>query len=551
MLYFLFSLIALVPPLFNASWDLWILTCIHLLTIGVLATCIFRTTQGKFVWYYSQIDFYFLLFLLFCFISYFFSLVRFNSRNEIYNYLNYYFLFVLASYFFAEIRKKLFFLFMLFAIALFISGLALWQGWQSRAIIGTLLNANILSSYLVMCMLMVLSVLWKEIYSASPRMIRIYYLLASFIVFAVTLFLTRSLGGWISFFCGLCIFFLLAYKTSTEKMKLRYSLLGITSVVLVGLILVYFGVAKFSEPGVWNRVRWWKGALDMIKDYPFSGVGLGNFGAIFPKYKTTGLNSLYAHNYFLQICSETGVFGLLSLFGLLFSIFSLYRKYLLSLEQQERFIAMGTVSMCGALLLHNFIDYSLHIPAIAILFWVLVGLSISSFPKKTIEISLGSTKKLLCLCGCLGASIVVAKPFVASQKYVQGLDELKLNNLAAAEKCFQWSVRLDDLNAQSYAFLGEVYTRSNKKDLGIYYLKKAISLNPYYGPFHHNLGLRYAELGNITEAVASVEQARNSYPAKPLYHYTLSVLYAKAGRTDEAQIELKRYQELLARAEHN
>lgn len=540
MSFLLFFLTTLIPLLFNAGWDLWTLTLIHLLTIALVVAIAFENlSNGEFEFSYSAIDVFFLIFLFFCIFSCVFSINRFNTRNEIYNHLNYYLLYFSAFYLFNTTLKKRIFFYLLIGVGLFVSSMALWQWQHGQAIVGTLVNANVFSAYLVVCMLAAITLLCNE-NNFSHKTIRMCFLFISFIIFAAVLALTRSLGGWLGFFWGSCIFLFIMVKKKFFKLK-KIALAGL---IVFGVFMAYFVVLKGREPGVFNRVQWWKAAINIAKAHPISGVGLGNFGGMYLRYKTAGLNSVYAHNYLLQIMSETGVPGFFSLLILLFSIGFWYVKRLRSLADENQFLVAGGFSIFSALLLNSLIDFGLNFPAIAIVFWVLIGVVSSGFKRKTVTIFWNNSKMILCAFLCLIAAMVVIKPFVASQKYVQGQDELAANNLAMAEEHFLWSARLDSLNSETYASLSDVYARKNRKDVAIAYLKKAISLNPYYGPFQHNLSLIYAEAGDLEAALSAAGKARDNHPLKPLYHYTLSILYGKAGRAKDADYEFKRYKEL-------
>jgi O-antigen ligase len=88
------------------------------------------------------------------------------------------------------------------------------------------------------------------------------------------------------------------------------------------------------ESGFYERRGYaWQIATDMIRDYPFLGVGLGRFYLEFHEYRqrrgTEGAgwfweHALYenAHNYFLQVAAEAGLLGLVLLIWLLVRIFS-------------------------------------------------------------------------------------------------------------------------------------------------------------------------------------------------------------------------------------
>ena len=280
----------------------------------------------------------------------------------------------------------------------------------------------------------------------------------------------------------------------------------------------------------------------MIKSYPLGGVGLGNFGSMYLVYKTAGLNSLYAHNQFLQLWTEIGVFSLL--FWLL-GFSSVIRNSLVELSSQEpqkQYQNLALICGISGLMAYNLIDYSLAIPAIAIIWWILLGLLRPSLPTKTRTFKIGILGRVVYVIAAIWLGIIIVKPFVASQRYVSGIMYLRQNDLPTAKKILQSSIALDPLNAQAYGFLSDIEKKEGALDTAVGYLQKAISLNKYFGPFHHNLALLYDDQNKLPQAIAEAQAALACHRQKALYHYTLSLLYRKAGRTVEAEQEYAQWQ---------
>ena len=71
-----------------------------------------------------------------------------------------------------------------------------------------------------------------------------------------------------------------------------------------------------TETSAATRIQAWKAALSMISDYPFSGVGLASFGPAFPDHSHDKPRE--AHNTFLQITAESGIFA-----GIMYLLISL------------------------------------------------------------------------------------------------------------------------------------------------------------------------------------------------------------------------------------
>jgi O-antigen ligase len=118
-------------------------------------------------------------------------------------------------------------------------------------------------------------------------------------------------------------------------------------------------------------------ALDIIRDYPLIGTGLGSFGLAFTRYDTRSgfLRVEQAHNDYLQTLSDAGVVG--ALLGLFF-IVTLFRQGLKRTASEDRFrrgVAVGALAGCFAVLVHSFFDFTLHTTSNALLFLVIAALA--------------------------------------------------------------------------------------------------------------------------------------------------------------------------------
>lgn len=124
------------------------------------------------------------------------------------------------------------------------------------------------------------------------------------------------------------------------------------------------------------RLQYWDAAWQMIKDYPIFGVGFGNFGSMYPAYQKVGAGEVQqAHNDYLQVFAETGVFGILC-FAAFWSWFvywgarRIYGEPLL----EERLLLAGMYAGVLAFLNHSFVDFNFFNPTMAMLLFILAAL---------------------------------------------------------------------------------------------------------------------------------------------------------------------------------
>ncbi|MCJ7838419.1 MAG: O-antigen ligase family protein, partial [Burkholderiales bacterium] len=260
---------------------------------------------------------------------------------------------------------------------------------------GTFVNRNHYAGYLTMCLSVGVGVLiaslsgeqnqtWGRFFRnlmqwmITPKMA----LRLGLVVMVVALVLTRSRMGNSSFFISLLItgvIGLLLAKRATKSMIILLISLVAIDVFIVG---TYFGtrrvVERITQTTVESEDRDEVAgyAIDMWKDYPVFGSGLGSFPVVFPRYSGAGTQESYthAHNDYLEFGAETGVLGL-SLLGLMvaMSFAAALRAQYLRRDPLMRGLSFAAMMGIVALMIHSGVDFNLQIPANALTFMLLLA----------------------------------------------------------------------------------------------------------------------------------------------------------------------------------
>ena len=121
------------------------------------------------------------------------------------------------------------------------------------------------------------------------------------------------------------------------------------------------------------RIGYWQVGLRIWLNHFFTGVGLGNFGTVYPGYQFIGASDVKtAHNDFLQVLSETGPIGFLLFAGFWVCFFLSGARALQTItDPQQRLMAIGLYAGLLAFILHstvdfNFVNPSLSLPALGL-----------------------------------------------------------------------------------------------------------------------------------------------------------------------------------------
>ncbi|MEX1237122.1 MAG: O-antigen ligase family protein, partial [Pseudomonadales bacterium] len=217
--------------------------------------------------------------------------------------------------------------------------------------------------------------------------------LAGLFVFSAAVFAAFSRAGLLVFFAALV--FSLVIGIRAEKIRTR--LLPVMVVVAISFTLVHSLAGGWEEArqgretgfsldtGGWqSRVLQWQGAIEIYKDYPLFGSGLGTFKAHYPTVRTIedlGTAGNFAHNDYVQMLSEggpllvlfVGAFVSLLVYGLIVQSFRLAWRQSEDVEPFLLIIAMGT-ALVHALM--NFPLYQIQIQMmLGLLFARYIGLT--------------------------------------------------------------------------------------------------------------------------------------------------------------------------------
>jgi O-antigen ligase len=124
-----------------------------------------------------------------------------------------------------------------------------------------------------------------------------------------------------------------------------------------------------------ERLAHWQAAEAMARDNPWLGVGLGNYGAAYPRYALLNWpNALgHAHMIYLNVLAETGVVGLSAYLALWVAVVGLTLSVIGRSDGWARGLALGLLGAWVHLSAHQVVD-NLYVNNIHFTLAVLLGL---------------------------------------------------------------------------------------------------------------------------------------------------------------------------------
>lgn len=238
-------------------------------------------------------------------------------------------------------------------------------------VFGTLDNPNILAQYLELIIPLTLGLFWS-----TPDRLRKVLLLGAASLMIVCLLLTYSRAGWVAFALSVIVFAILRDR----RILLVAGIAGLLGLYfLPGSIMERAAsIGNLSESSNTYRIFIWKASLKMIRDFWYSGVGLGvqAFAKIYNGfYIREGVYAFHTHNLYLQILVETGILGLTIFLACVYKAFKFgLNAVVRSVNNIDKTIIVAILAGILALLLHGLTENSFYNFKIIFMFWFSISL---------------------------------------------------------------------------------------------------------------------------------------------------------------------------------
>lgn len=193
----------------------------------------------------------------------------------------------------------------------------------------------------------------------------------------IALFLTFSRGAYLGFSAAL-IFTLLGSLASKRRKKIAGAGLAIliASIILLNfnnpISQRFYATFNLTEGSNIQRIAIWKEAFEIFKNNPLFGTGIGNYAVeknILADYRDPS----NAHNLYLDIAAETGIFGLAAWLILIFG--TLWKLSFQISDKRTILLASGLVWFS----VHSFFETAIYSPVILPLLFVYLAAGIKSF----------------------------------------------------------------------------------------------------------------------------------------------------------------------------
>jgi O-antigen ligase len=219
---------------------------------------------------------------------------------------------------------------------------------------------------------------WSSALMSAKMMVRL-----CLVIMVIALVMTRSRMGNTAFFSVTIIagiVALLVYKNRPRALTVLIISLMLIDTFVVGTV---FGLEKVKDrleatsASAETRDQVVEWSMDIIKDYPYTGTGMGSFYSTFPSYTRYNIGYYnFAHNEYVQFVVEAGIpatllLGLTVLYGLTLCFKTIRTRHSKTLKGT----ALGCFMAIVGMLIHISVDFNLQPPANAVTFILILVLA--------------------------------------------------------------------------------------------------------------------------------------------------------------------------------
>lgn len=248
-------------------------------------------------------------------------------------------------------------------------------------VVSTFENPNVLGEYLLLLIPIGLGIVWgaKQGYNKLIH-------LAIVGALSLCMIYTYSRGNWIGLLVAVFLFFMFYDR--------RFVWLGLVALLISPVFLPqnvinrFLSVGDMGDTSTSYRVYIWMGTLKMLKDYWFSGIGIGTqaFNRIYPLYAFSGVIAPHSHNLYLQIIVENGIAGILVFLSIMVAYYKMcISQIIITKDRLLKGIITGLAAGMFGYLVQGMFDNVWYNYRVFLLFFVILGITAAcvNISKKT------------------------------------------------------------------------------------------------------------------------------------------------------------------------
>jgi len=394
-------------------------------------------------------------------------------------------------------------------------------------ILGTLGNSDFAAALLSICSI---ATLWlARIYAANKKIA--FSLVALVAIQFVVMLESNVRQSLVLFFFGIAV---LVYSELSSKSKpISFVWGGLVSVAgflaLLGTLQIGPLTKFLFKESITYRGDYWRAGWRMFSENPAFGVGLGNYGDYFNRYRDAAqvarrgpaVGSDVAHSMPLDFLAMGGItLGLAYLALIVYSVFLVIAKIrsLEGINKQQGYIVF---SLLGAYLLQSLI--SIDQIGLAVWGWIFIGVALSFAKERKIVVSLDSRLSTIFVPITIAVTAIsfvsVSVPMWRADSALKQLASVPAEQQGVDTRAIRLQIASDieSITPRDSQFKTQIalYLLSNGQAEGIDYAKKALEQNPSDSSALRYLIIAYGQLNDPTNQEKYKAEALKIDPFNP------------------------------------
>lgn len=392
---------------------------------------------------------------------------------------------------------------------------------------------------------------------------------------------TRTRAGWVALSAEVVFLAVLVFREHMQSKGFAFwshrKTLAAGSAIVVVLVLVNLGpegfkwrfgeivqetatITQFAEDSsegdfggdknIELRKAIWLNTIEMIKDRPWTGWGLGNHKLFYPVYHRKAVKEKFfsetaqlshVHNDFLQAAAELGMVGMVLLVWLIAALtLMVFRLTSPRYPEHVRVWTMAVATGIIGLMVNAFFSFPFQRAIPPFVFMIFIG-TLGAFYAGSQRACYVMEKKWLIL-GSIFIVLAVWLCLIRFHSLAIRADRHFLH-LAQFEKAGKWSAVISEgKKAHAYnpsrtkvlSYLGRAYVETGNHEEAVKALQKVIEAYPNHMNALLNLGVAYGSTGEHEKALKVYESVLAIKPDYGKVHNNMGNIYMKQNKTGQA-----------------
>ncbi len=453
-----------------------------------------------------------------------------------------------------------------------------WHIWAGafRGTFSTFGNPNFFGAWLVLVLPLVF---------AKAMLTRKWHWYAMIAAVLYNIYRCGAKGSWLGAAADISVFVVLAtlFLIEGNPKVLKRIALGITAAVMLFASVAVTIASMQRMRSITFRLFTWGSTMKMISEPIFVspaqafflGHGIETFRIVYPAYRRPEIFHLegrhntqtdHAHNEFMEVFFDEGVFGLTVFIWLLAGIFYVAVKRLSLVgvgkaKTDDEFYLVGLIAGLIGVLTHAFVDVNPRFVSTGYILWVMLGLLVvHSAPLKdekgrgSAPVPVNYGPRLILVLGLMilgyRTSVQAALRFNANRYHNRAIAHSKRRAWDDALELYDRVQEYHPSFIMAYYFEGNVYNdqlseamQAGRRQEAEHYYSQAVdaykrvrSMFPNYVQLHFQEGMMHLRMDNIEEAERSFRRYINIVdPVFPYSYFRLGMINLQRGDTEKAR----------------